>query len=73
MKIERTALRNPPESDGSPIGSGCFGVVYHKIMQMQVRSVCLSILSVCLSVYLVCLSVYVSVYPCSTTLMHTLK
>lgn len=36
MKIERTALRNPPESDGSPIGSGCFGVVYHKIMQMQV-------------------------------------
>jgi GTPase SAR1 family protein len=33
MKLDRDLLMDMPKSDGSPIGSGCYGVVYHKQMR----------------------------------------
>ena len=37
MKLDKAALYNPENSDGRPVGSGCFGVVYHKLLPPEVR------------------------------------
>ena len=42
VKLDRNMLRDPVDSGSGagPVGCGCFGVVYHKILQLDQVSTC---------------------------------
>ena len=46
VKLSRGDLKDPKGCDGSPIGSGCYGVVYHKILKPPVSSKTYSIVHI---------------------------
>ncbi len=35
LKLNISCLSNPPGNDGTPVGQGCFGIVYHKLLNVS--------------------------------------